>query len=69
MAEIRRNEEDYRRVLRVPAQPHVIQINSVNRRRQRSPRLSKSQIVNYFKNEVETINFKKPDEKEEELDT
>ena len=37
-----------------------------NNRRRRSAQISKSKIVNYFKNEVETINFKKPEEPEED---
>ena len=37
-----------------------------NNRRRRSAQISKSKIVNYFKNEVETINFKMPEEPEED---
>ena len=36
-----------------------------NRGRRRTEQISKSKIVNYFKNEVETINFKKAVEVEE----
>ena len=37
-----------------------------NRRRRSANQISKSKIVNYFKNEVETINFKKPEEDQKE---